>query len=346
MQAWTGQSQRGLMWVLWPVSLLFGALVALRRWMYRLGLLRVAHLPVPVVVVGNVLVGGVGKTPITIALVQHLSAQGWRVGVLSRGYGRASDAPAIQAVTPNSPATEVGDEPLLIQHKCQVPVWVGADRVATGRALLAAHPEVQVLVCDDGLQHWRLGRDIELCVFDERGVGNGHLLPAGPLREPWPRRAPSAQVPMLILQSAAPAQPIQGAATAPYSVQRELSAQAVQANGQTRPLQSWQGQQVQALAGIAKPEVFFDQLRALGLQLNHTQALADHAAMHALYLDPTLGDVLCTEKDAVKLWPRHPEVWAVPLQTTLPDALLTAIDLHLAAAQNAKLSSPHGHQTA
>jgi tetraacyldisaccharide 4'-kinase len=348
MLAWRGQANRWLVWVLWPISLVFASLVAMRWWLYRLGWIRSQTLPVPVVVVGNVLVGGVGKTPITIALVQHLVAQGWRVGVLSRGYGRSTQAPAIQAVTPNSTAQDVGDEPLLIARKCQVPVWVGSDRVATARALLAAHPEVQVLVCDDGLQHWPLARDLELCVFDERGVGNGHLLPAGPLREAWPRRVIHANVPMLVLQTGTSTPPIDQPSLGPhtFAVARQLSDHAVQANGQTRALQSWQGQSVQALAGIAKPEVFFSQLRAQGLTLSHTQALADHADLENLYLDPTLGEVMCTEKDAVKLWTRHPEAWAVPLQTTLPAELLAAIDLHLAAARHAKLSSPHGHQTA
>ena len=345
MHAWRGQANRWLVWALWPISLVFASMVAVRWWLYRLGWIRSQTLPVPVVVVGNVLVGGVGKTPITIALVQHLSAKGWRVGVLSRGYGRSAQATDIQAVTLSSSAAEVGDEPLLIQRKCQVPVWVGADRVAAARAMLAQYPALQVLVCDDGLQHWPLARDLELCVFDERGLGNGHLLPAGPLREPWPRRVLNTQVPTLVVQShssttALPPSP------QTYTVQRQLSPYAVQASGQTRALPSWQGQSVQALAGIAKPEAFFDQLRQQGLLLSLTQALADHADLDDLYIDPTLGEVLCTEKDAVKLWPRHPEAWAVPLQTTLPAELLDAIDLHLASAHNAKLSSPHGHQTA
>ena len=339
-RAWTGQSSHALVWALWPISWVFGVLVRMRWWLYRLGWLSAHTLPVPVVVVGNVMVGGVGKTPITIALVHHLTAQGWRVGVLSRGYGRANHSPAIQTVLPNSTATEVGDEPLLIQRKCQVPVWVGADRVATGRALLAQHPEVQVLVCDDGLQHWRLGRDLELCVFDERGVGNGHLLPAGPLREPWPRHAPNAKVPMLVLQN----QPTQ--LPSAYAVTRQLGTQAVQANGNTRLLTSWVGQRVQALAGIAKPNVFFNQLRDQGLALTHTQALNDHADLSNLAIDATHGDVLCTEKDAVKLWAKHPEAWAIPLHAELSAELLAAIDLHLGSAKNAKLSSPHGHQTA
>jgi tetraacyldisaccharide 4'-kinase len=342
MRAWTGEGARAWVWLLWPISLVFGALVAIRWTLYRLGLKPQHTLPVPVIVVGNVLVGGVGKTPITMALVQHLVAQGWRVGVLSRGYGRAAHAPAVQAVLPDSTAADVGDEPLLIQRQCQVPVWVGADRVAAGRALLAQHPEVQVLVCDDGLQHWRLARDLELCVFDERGTGNGHLLPAGPLREPWPRHLLSPQVPMLVLQNSPQSSPLPHA----YPVTRQLSDVAQQANGNTRPLQSWVGQTVQAIAGIAKPEVFFNQLRAQGLTLTHTQALADHADLSHAHLRPEHGDVLCTEKDAVKLWPDYPEAWAVPLITHLPTELLAAIDLHLSEAKQAKLSSPHGHQTA
>jgi len=169
-----------------PASWLFAGLVAVRRALYQRGFYKTHRLPVPVIVVGNVMVGGVGKTPITMALVQHLKAQGWRVGVLSRGYGRKTSSTL--AVTPSSNPHNVGDEPLLIARTCQVPVFVGIHRVEAGQALLSLHPDVQVLVCDDGLQHYSLARDLELCVFDERGTGNGHLLPAGPLREAWPRK--------------------------------------------------------------------------------------------------------------------------------------------------------------
>jgi tetraacyldisaccharide 4'-kinase len=290
-----------------------------------------------------VMVGGVGKTPITMALVQHLSARGLRVGVLSRGYGRATSG--TQAVTPSSTAHDVGDEPLLIARTCQVPVYVGSSRVDAGRALLAQHPDVQVLVCDDGLQHWQLARDLELCVFDERGVGNGHLLPAGPLREAWPRKAlrhatSGHEVPCLLVKTSGQAGPHE------FAVQRRLATVALQADGTQRPLSNWGHTPVQALAGIAKPEVFFAMLREQGLNLAHTQALPDHADLQQLHIDTAQGDVLCTEKDAVKLWAPHPQAWAVPLQTTLPAELLSAIDQHLAAAQHAKLNSPHGHQTA
>jgi tetraacyldisaccharide 4'-kinase len=352
MRAWLGQRTpyRWLAVALWPISAIFGMLVWLRRALYKLGVFKQHVLPVPVLVVGNVLVGGVGKTPIVMALVQHLARQGWRVGVLSRGYGRQRDAqasqPDIRPVLPDSVAQDVGDEPLLIARTCQVPVWVGANRVAAGLALLKRHPDVQVLVCDDGMQHWPLARDVELCVFDERGAGNGFLLPAGPLREPWPRSAwphptTGRDVPMWVLQtsgqSSGPMPP--GA----FAVTRELANFARQADGTQRALQSWANTPVQALAGIAKPEVFFDMLRHQGLQLAHTQALPDHADVRGLTLNPAWGDVLCTEKDAVKLWAQHPQAWAVPLRTELPDALLHAIDLALEDLQRPKLSSPYGH---
>lgn len=344
-QAWNGQGGWGqfIAFVLLPFSWLFAGLVAIRRSLYQHGFYKQDTLPVPVVVVGNVMVGGVGKTPITMALVNHLKAQGLRVGVLSRGYGRKTSSTL--AVSPSSQSQNVGDEPLLIARSCQVPVFVGNSRVDAGHALLSLHPDVQVLVCDDGLQHWPLARDLELCVFDERGVGNGHLLPAGPLREAWPRKAlrhPTSgqEVPCLVLRTAGIAGPHE------FAVQRNLADFAVQANGTTRSLSSWRDTPVQALAGIAKPEKFFTMLREQGLNVTHSQALPDHTDLQNLHIDTAQGDVLCTEKDAVKLWAHHPQAWAVPLQTTLPTELLAAIDFHLAAAQHAKLSSPHGHQTA
>jgi tetraacyldisaccharide 4'-kinase len=276
-------------------------------------------------------------------LVQYLSAQGLRVGVLSRGYGRKCSA--IQAVTPNSTADEVGDEPLLIARNCQVPVYVGAHRAKAGRLLLSQHPDVQMVVCDDGLQHWQLARDLEICVFDERHVGNAHLLPAGPLRESWPRQAwhapaTRAPIPCLVVNTADKAGPNE------FNVHRSLADFALQADGTQRPLSSWHNTAVSALAGIAKPEVFFAMLRAKGLALSHTVSLPDHADVQALASHVMQGDVLCTEKDAVKLWPHHPKVWAVPLQTELPPELRQAIDTHLHAASPPKLSSPHGQQTA
>lgn len=329
-QAWL---KRGLVaCVLWPISACFGCLVRSRQWLYRLGVFKSHHLPAPVLVVGNVLVGGVGKTPVVMALVEHLRQRGLHVGVLSRGYGRTTRDQ--REVHTSSRAQDVGDEPLLIARRCGVPVWVAADRAAAGEALLQKYPNTQVLVCDDGLQHLALARDIEVCVFDERDVGNGWLLPAGPLREPWPRAAALDVNRFELTSAATPSSPR-------YQVRKQLAHFAVRADGTQRSLQDWRMTPVQAIAGIAKPQVFFDMLAAQGLSLTNTQALADHADMRDVVINARLGDVLCTEKDAVKLWPLHPTVWAVPLLTTLPPELLQAIDARL----DSKLSSRHGLQT-
>jgi len=362
-QAWL---KKGLIaCVLWPVSLMFGALLRLRKLLYRLGVFNSQHLPVPVIVVGNVFVGGVGKTPLVITLVQQLTATGLKVGVLSRGYGRSGEGS--QSVTPQSTALDVGDEPLLIARACEVPVFVGKNRFEAGRDLLAQNPHVQVIVCDDGMQHLGLQHDLALCVFDERGVGNGWLLPAGPLREGWPRRqedhAPLITV-MTLSSLVKPRQEPQkaedqvhlheqdnGRSSAINEAQRQLKLDfkvsrvladfAQQADGTRQVLSSFRGQKAQALAGIGKPEVFFDMLRAQGIALSKTQALADHDDMRALQIDPDIGAVFCTEKDAVKIWEFQPNAWAVPLITEIPEELLQAILAFVVP----KLSSVYGHQT-
>ena len=164
------------LWLLAPLSGLYSVMAGRARHQAQ-----AQRLAVPVVVVGNITVGGAGKTPLTLWLATQLRERGWRPGIVSRGYGGASTLP--RPVTLDSLPAEVGDEPLLLCRRSGVPVWVGRDRVAAGRALLAAHPEVDVVLCDDGLQHYRLARDVEIAVFDGRGAGNGWRLPAGPLRE-------------------------------------------------------------------------------------------------------------------------------------------------------------------
>ena len=329
-RAWMRRGPLAL--ILWPVAACFGSLVALRQLLYRYRVLTPHKLPVPVLVVGNVLVGGVGKTPVVIALVQHLRKRGIAVGVLSRGYGRKTLD--LREVRTDSDAQDVGDEPLLIATATGAPVWVGANRFAAGRALLQQHPDVQVLVSDDGLQHLSLSRDIEICVFDERGIGNGWMLPAGPLREPWPRRS-TTMIHCFEVTSADEAQ--QGR----FQIFRQLADFAVRSDGSRRSLKDWQQRPVQALAGIAKPHAFFDMLRAQGVSLTHTQALPDHDDLAHLTINPSLGEVLCTEKDAVKLWSRYPEAWAVPLLITMPVEMLQTLDKLL----DTKLSSGHGLQT-
>lgn len=314
--------------LLWPLSQLYGAITALRRALFRAGILRSTRLPVPVVVVGNVVAGGSGKTPLVMALVQHLKASGWQVGVVSRGYGRTGGG--CTEVRIDSPAAEVGDEPALIKHRTGAPVFVASRRVEAAQALLRGYPQTQAIVCDDGLQHLALRRDIEVCVFDDRGTGNGLLLPAGPLREPWPRAVD------FVLHSGA------RRAFAGHTVRRELADHAQRADGSRRALADLRAHPVAALAGVAQPDEFFAMLRAKGLVLASATALPDHYDYRDLPAEIAASQVLvCTEKDAVKLWARHPEAWAVPLIVTLEPAFLAALDAQL----DAKLSFPHGHQT-
>lgn len=320
-----------LAWSLRPLSWIYGAVAASHRLLYRLGLRRTRRLPVPVVVVGNVVAGGAGKTPVVIAVVEHLKARGLRPGVISRGYGRRGEA-ACREVRPEEVDAQLsGDEPLLVARRCQVPVVVGAHRAQAGQLLLARHPQVQVLVCDDGLQHPALARDLEVCVFDARGTGNGWLLPAGPLREPWPRAAD------LVLRPAA-AGHIPG-----FDIGRRLASEAVRADGTRRALADLAREPLAAVAGIAQPEAFFDMLRDAGLAPARTCALADHHDFEAHPVDLPAGmTCVCTEKDAVKLWRQRPDAWAVPLQVEIDPAFWVAFDRLLAV----KLSSTDGSETA
>lgn len=308
--------QRGpLAWLLRPLSWLYGALWQLRSLAYCWGLRRSGHPGVPVIVVGNVVAGGAGKTPTTIALVQHLQARGLAVGVVSRGHGRSSRQ--VCAVRPDSTAQEVGDEPLLIQRRTRAPVWVGASRLEAAQHLLRAHPQVRVLVCDDGLQHLGLQRDLEICVMDERGAGNGWLLPAGPLREPWPR-----PVDLLLYTDG---RPRPGA----HWAQRALGPEAINAHGETRDLKALAATAVDAVAGLARPEAFFAMLQASGLQLAQTWPRPDHDGF-VDWCPPEHGrPLLCTEKDAVKLWRQRPGAWAVPLRLEVSPAFWQALDVWL-----------------
>ena len=318
-----------LAWALWPVSLVFGLLSGLHRKLYRLGVLQRQRLRVPVIVVGNVVAGGAGKTPVVMALVEHLRARGLAAGVVSRGYGRNSVG--CLEVTGATAPSDAGDEPLLIARRCQVPVFVAARRAEAGRALLNAYPRTQVIVADDGLQHHALERDIEICVFDDRGAGNGWLLPAGPLRESWPRPVD------LVLSTS-----LHGAVRG-HAVRRLLADQAVRADGQRIALDMLRGQPCDAVAGIARPEAFFDMLRVRGFRLRQTSALPDHYDFNS-NISPMDGrhPLICTEKDAVKLWRIQPAAWAVPLVLQIDAAFWTVLDSLL----DAKLSSTHGSETA
>ena len=302
--------------LLWPLALLHGALLKLQRLVRRLGRHTPQRLPVPVIVVGNVVAGGAGKTPLTMRLVQHLQQQGWQPGVISRGHGRQTRD--TRPVMTNSLPAEVGDEPLLIHQKTGAPVWVATARADAGRGLLGQHPQVDILVCDDGLQHWALARDLEICVMDARGVGNGWLLPAGPLREPWPKKVD------LLLHTGPNDLP------GGFRAQRQLASFALDANGQKVPLASLSHRPVDAVAGLAQPDAFFAMLRQAGLTLNNATPLPDHFDYTSWPTGPLLRPLLCTEKDAAKLWQHQPQALAVPLVLTPEAAFWQALDQRLA----------------
>lgn len=309
--------QRGaLAWLLMPLALLFGAISGFRRTLYRLKLFKQRRLRVPVVVVGNVVAGGSGKTPVVMAMVRHLQVRGMRVGVISRGYGR--DTLDCREVLADSPISTVGDEPALIKRSTSVPVFVARHRFDAASSLLAKYPDTQIILCDDGLQHLSLHRDLEVCVFDDRGIGNGFLLPAGPLREPWPRRAD------LVLHTGS------HPAFAGFTAVRALAPYAEDANGRPTSLGKLTqvtDKPVLALAAIAKPEEFFSMLRNNGVILTKTIALPDHHNFEN-WPDPQYAGftLVCTEKDAVKLWSKIPDALAVPLQLHIEPAFFTRLD--------------------
>lgn len=313
-RAWLGRGP--LACALWPLSLVFALAAAARRFAYRSGLLKTQRAGVPVIVVGNVIAGGSGKTPIVRAVVEHLRSRGLRVGIVSRGYGR--DTHDCREVRSDSLAAEAGDEPLLLARTCRVPVFVASRRIEAARALRRQYPDTQVIVSDDGLQHYAMARDIEICVFDDRGTGNGWLLPAGPLREAWPR----------------PVDFVLGRGG--FEIVRTLAPEAARADGQRIPLAQLRERRLTAVAGIARPAAFFAMLRQAGLDIDRTVALPDHYDFVAPL--QTEGEVVCTEKDAVKLWRSRPDAWAVSLQVSIAAAFWTAFD--------AKLSSVHGPETA
>ncbi len=312
-----GWQVRGMSAVLLlPIALLFALAVNLRRLAYRLGWASSVKLPVPVVVIGNITAGGSGKTPLALYLLQELSGRGWRPGIVSRGYG--GSARDVQAVSASCDAALVGDEPLLLARRADCPVFVGRDRVATARALLAAHADCNVLIADDGLQHLRLARDVEIIVMDERGVGNGWPLPAGPLRE-CPARIAAAHA--LVLNGEAPVSPD----IHPQRMFRMRLAgdrfRNLHDPQRTCGAEDLRGRRLHALAGIGHPARFFRQLERMGLQAE-THAFPDHHVFQPSDLAFADADaLLMTEKDAVKCQAfAPPETWVLPVEAQVaPD---------------------------
>ncbi|MDC8757574.1 tetraacyldisaccharide 4'-kinase [Janthinobacterium fluminis] len=315
---------------LWPLSLLFGALSAARAALFRAGVLKSARLPVPVVVVGNIFIGGTGKTPLTIWLVQALRERGLRPGVISRGHGSRDRSP--RPVTPQSTPGEVGDEPLLIAQHGRCPVVVGRDRAAAGSALLAAYPDVDVLIADDGLQHYALQRDVEIVLFDGRGVGNGWLLPAGPLRE-GPRRRRDFTVVNTPLLTADLRAALAGPGGAAFQMQLlgEFAERlAERAERMPLALLAGGGRRIVAAAGIGNPGRFFSMLKSAGVQCAELPLPDHHDFLDRPFADVDADIILITEKDAVKCaqieyLKDDPRLWVVPVTARIDAALAQQI---------------------
>lgn len=310
-RSWWQTGASRLTYALLPLSWLYRALWHARSLLFAVGALRTERAPVPVLVVGNLIVGGAGKTPTVIALVDALRREGWNPGVISRGYGSHAVRPT--AVTGTTRADECGDEPLLIHRRTGAPMWVGRRRAAVARALCAAHPEVDIVLADDGLQHLALHRDAQVVVFDERGVGNGRLLPAGPLRQPMPARPPARTV--VLYNAPAPSTVWPG-----LVIRRSLAG--------TTPLAAWWAGEpaspvalralaatpVAAAAGLAAPERFFAMLESAGLQIQR-YPLADHASLDPRPWPAGAPQVVITEKDAVKIAADAPDAASIHVAT-------------------------------
>jgi tetraacyldisaccharide 4'-kinase len=309
-EAWLTRGALAL--ALLPITALFALLSAARAWFYRRGWLATIRLHVPVVVVGNLIVGGAGKTPTVIAVVELLRRHGFTPGIVAHGY--AGSNAGLLEVHAETPASECGDEPKLLRMRTQAPVMVGRDRVAAGHELLRRHPHVNVLVSDDGLQHLRLARDAQVIVFDERGLGNGWLLPAGPLREA-PGPLPPAR--SVVLYNAA-----QATTCWPGNLARRSLAGVVPLNAWWRGepatlanLEALRGRDCLAAAGIANPDRFFALLQQSSLTCR-TLPLPDHHAFKSLPWQANEVDVVVTEKDAVKIDPArcgNTRVWVAAL---------------------------------
>ncbi len=324
--AWFSPRLTALSILLVPAAVVFRGAAVMRRTLYRRGLFRIEHLPVPVIVVGNITVGGSGKTPLTIALANELARRGWHPGIVSRGYRAMSRAP--RPVGVGDDADAVGDEPLLLA-RTGLPVWIGADRPAAARALLEAHADCDLIIADDGLQHYALARNIEIAVIDaSRGLGNGLPLPAGPLREPAARLGAVDAIVYL-----------GGTADSRRAFAMTLAGERfVRVNNAavTADAAQFRAGVVHAIAGIGNPARFFAQLAALGIEAtghpfpDHHRYTADDLAL------PAATAILMTEKDAVKCKAfADDRCWALPVSATVEAALFALVERGLRGPKTA-----------
>lgn len=311
MRHW--RSRRAIAWLLWPASLVFRLIVFFRRIFFKFHIFKSHKAGIPVIVVGNLTAGGSGKTPLVLRIAEILKQHHWQPGIVSRGYGGSARQPT-EAHIASDPAV-VGDEPMLLARRGGCPVWVAPDRVAACRALREAHPECNVIVTDDGLQHYALARDIEICVVDGRGAGNGFLQPAGPLREPLSRLH---SVDAVVTHGEA------GVAGYPMALEGDKLVRFTDASD-VRAAKSFAGQRVHAVAGIGDPQRFFLQLARFGLKVV-PHPFPDHHPFRAG--DFEFGDsdpVVMTEKDAVKckrIAQENPQAhyWVFPVSASLDPA--------------------------
>lgn len=290
-QQWQTKSLAHLLLV--PLSWLFLAITVVRRFLYRTHILPSFQLAAPVIVVGNITVGGTGKTPFVIYLAQQLKQAGYTPGIVSRGYGGSQTG----QVFADSHADMMGDEPVLMAKRTGCPVWVNPDRVAAGQALLQANPQCDVIISDDGLQHLRLRRHIEIVLVNAQALGNQYLLPAGPLRESISRLSAVSY----IVNSSEQALPIAIKDSPPqYHMQVRGDVFQSLTGEQTQPASFFKGKPITAVAAIGHPERFFSALSALGLTFER-KAFPDHHPFKLQdFVDVLTHTILMTEKDAVK----------------------------------------------
>ncbi len=327
VEAWYGASRWP--YALAPVTLVYRMLVGLRRTLYGLGVFRSTRLPLPVVVIGNIAVGGTGKTPLALWLAERLAAAGHKPGVVCKSYAAQADSPS-QVTASDAPDVR-GDEAVLLASRLTCPVWSGPDRVRTALALHAAHPEVNILLCDDGLQHYALARDVEIVVVDaKRGFGNGLMLPSGPLRE---ARARLRSVDAIVLNGGDKVDTPASVPTFRMRLHGERWRSVTNAQ-QTADATRFIGRRVAAIAGIGHPARFFEHLRKQGIDVaphafpdHHRYIEAEIASLEADY-------VLMTEKDAIKCarFP-DPRMWTLPVSAEIDPALLGVILARIASCR-------------
>ena len=307
-QAW--YERNGLTQVMRPLSWVFLTLVVLRRFLYRVKILKQIKLPVPVIVVGNISVGGTGKTPLVIWIANYLKQAGYKPGIISRGYGgKARTWP--QQVRPDADPIMVGDEAVVISRRTNCPMAVGPDRIADGQALLK-YANVDVIISDDGLQHYALDRSVEIAVIDGiRRFGNGFCLPAGPLRE---LRSRLEEVDCRVTNGVA----AQGEIAMRYQADKAINL----ISGEVRQISEFKNLPVNAVAGIGNPDRFFNFIRTNGIRIN-TRAFPDHHLFTITDINFPENEILfMTEKDAVKCQRFARENWwYIPVDAVLPDDL-------------------------